>query len=78
MVNNESCDFKVKVNKTISMVKSVLGLPTDVGVFKKYLVRGDISPNHTNVKFPLDISLEKMSVLETFIPPPKIEIEGST
>ena len=75
MVNNESGDFKVKVNKTISMVKSVLGLPTDIGVFKKFLVGGQIDPVHSNVKFPSDISLEKMSILETFLTPSKLDVE---
>jgi|LakMenEpi03Aug12_release.lakeMendotaPanAssembly.Ray.scaffolds.fasta_scaffold997732_1 hypothetical protein len=53
------------------MVNSVLGLPTDVGVFKKYLVSGKIDPIHSNVNFPKDIPVEKMTLLETFLPKPK-------
>ena len=75
IVDNSSKDFEHKVKKTIGMVNSVLGLPTDVSVFKKYLVSGNIDPIQSNVNFPKDIPVEKMSLLETFLPKPKSDSE---
>jgi len=55
------------------MVSSILGLPTNVQVFKKYLVGSHISDDHSNIKFLDDIATERMTILETFLPVPAID-----
>ena len=37
MVNNDH-DFQTKVDTTINIASSILGLPTDIKLYKKYLV----------------------------------------
>ena len=45
IVDNESSNFEEKIKRSISMISSVLGLPTDVAVFRKYLVSSSVPAN---------------------------------
>jgi|LakMenE01Jun11ns_1017448.scaffolds.fasta_scaffold9685328_1 hypothetical protein len=40
MIGNQNHNFNEKIQKTISIISSVIGLPTSPSTFKKYLVDG--------------------------------------
>ena len=44
VIDNRSPTFEDKVNETMRMISSVVGLPTDSQLFKKYLISGDMQP----------------------------------
>ncbi len=53
VIGNQGNHFGEKIDKTIGIIKSVLGLPTSKGTFKKYLVDGkDFMDDHSNLLFP--------------------------
>ena len=41
IVDNSSQNFEGKIKKAIGLLSSVIGLPTDVQIFKKYLISSD-------------------------------------
>ena len=53
MIDNLDANFEKKINKTIAIICSVLGLPTSTGTFKKFLVDSkDLNDDHSNIPFP--------------------------
>jgi len=38
IVDNQECDFEAKINKAVNLVSSLVGLPTNRNVFKKFLI----------------------------------------
>jgi len=60
IVDNEAINFEEKINRSIGLVSSVIGLPTDVNVFKKYLLSAP-------VVLPDEIRSEKLTIYETYI-----------
>lgn len=63
IVDNQSTNFEDKIRKGIGLIKSVVGLPTDTQIFKKYLVSG-----HTlDTDIPQELYQEHMTILETYL-----------
>ena len=73
IVDNNSSSFESKMKKTIGLISSVVGLPTDQMVFRKYLVTGD-----TPMQLPDDIQAEKMKILETYLNAPQHELDDTS
>ena len=65
IVDNESSNFEEKIKRSISMISSVLGLPTDVAVFRKYLVSSSVPANE--IQFPPEITTDKTKIRETYL-----------
>ena len=69
IVDNASTSFEEKIRKCLGLVSSVVGLPTDAQIFKKYLVS-----NWTEESIPEDIHQEQMTILETYLTVPPDEL----
>ena len=61
MIVDNTTDFEEKIRKTIGLISSVVGLPTDAQIFKKYLVSGPVE------NFPESMRVEDMTILETYL-----------
>lgn len=73
IVDNQSKNFEDKITKTINLISSLVGLPTDVKIFKKFLVCPeslDVSKGHQNLKFPDDVRTETLTIEETYLNKP--------
>ena len=59
VVNNQAGNFEKKISSAISHVAGAIGLPTDVSLFKKYLVDPslDVSDGHRRLNIPDDIGV---------------------
>lgn len=69
VIGNQGNHFGAKINKTIGIIQSVLGLPTSQGTFKKYQVDGkNIFDDHSNIPFPDKQQVEKSHIIESFFP----------
>ena len=62
IVDNSSTNFEKKIKKAIGLMSSVIGLPTDAQIFKKYLVSGSYDE-----QLPEDVPREQMSIKETYL-----------
>ena len=70
IVNNKEANFEDKLSYAINRIGSVIGLPTKVSIFKKYLVCPesiDVTDGHRNIKFPDDIRTETLTIEETYL-----------
>ena len=70
MIVNNTSDFEDKISHAINFISSQVGLPTDVSIFKKYLVCPDsldVSNNHKNLTLPEDIKTETLTINETYL-----------
>lgn len=72
MVDNSCKNFEEKISMAIGLISSVVGLPTDTQVFKKYLVADSES-----VDLPEEIYSSNMSIKETYLNLPFQEREDS-
>ena len=61
IVDNASTNFEDKMKRGISLISSVIGLPTDTQIFKKFLISGPIEG------IPSDFHTEKTTILETYV-----------
>ena len=53
----------------MSLVQSIVGLPTSNETFKKYLVeKGDLLDDHSNLKVPKECLVTQSTLKETFLP----------
>ena len=81
MIVGNTGDFEDKMSTAINYISSQVGLPTDVQIFKKYLVCPntlDVSENHKNLKFPEDIHTETIIIKETYLKRQKNDDENSS
>ena len=62
MVVDNSVDFEQKVTQAIDLISSVIGLPTEQKIFKKFLVT-----NNVPIEIPSDVHQEEMTILENYI-----------
>ena len=70
MIVNNTNDFEDKISTAINYISSQVGLPTDVSIFKKYLVDStslDLSNGHRNLKLPDNIQSETLKITETYL-----------
>ena len=67
IVDNETNNFEEKIRRSIGLVQSIVGLPTDVNFFKKYLLAGNAG------MIPDSIRTEKLTILETYLNVPSQE-----
>lgn len=74
MLDNKDLDFERKINKGINIVANIVGLPTDMKFFQKYLVdKQDFKQyKHSKIKFPRETHIEEYSLLETYLPTPPV------
>jgi len=68
IVDNTTSGFEEKMKKGIGLISSVIGLPTDRRIFRKYLVAGEVG------ELPEDVKTEKMKILETYLNVPADEL----
>lgn len=69
MVDNNHKNFSEKIRKTISLVSSILGLPTTISSFRKYLVKLDgLLDDHSNLIIPNGGKVTQSILKETFLP----------
>ena len=80
IVDNESKSFEDKISKAINLISSSVGLPTDISIFKKYLVCPDsidVSNGHQNLQLPEGIRSSTLKITETYLnAPPSIRFES--
>jgi hypothetical protein len=67
IIDNETNNFEEKIRRSIGLVSSIVGLPTDANVFKKYLLTGNPGA------LPDSIRTEKITILETYLNVPSQE-----
>ena len=62
-------NFEDKIKKTIGLISSVVGLPTNNAIFKKYKVSAQFD------SLPEDLHFEKITIKETYLTVPRNELE---
>ena len=77
MIDNDGNSFEKKMNKAVNRVQSLVGLPTNINIFKKFLVDPErTGGDHSLIQWPEDVAVvERMKVLETYLTSDK---EGET
>ena len=71
IVDNAGKSFEEKISGAIGLISSVVGLPTDAQIFKKYLVADSVLASHNNL--PEDVHSANMSIKETYLNLPENE-----
>ena len=69
MIDNQGIGFEEKINQAMNRVQSLVGLPTNINVFKKYLVDTEKTGlDHSKIQWPEDVAVvERMKILETYL-----------
>ena len=76
VVDNSSPDFKSKIQRAIETVQQIVGLPTAVHFYKKYLLKRGTGPINRGLALPPHIKHEELNIEETFMKTKENEIEN--